>query len=65
MIIPRQLALLGAPCRFLGVAVQQRGGPSLGGIAGQALGMGRRVLLWERGTQPGTLDGDLRHIRLR
>ena len=33
MIIPRQLALLGAPCRFLGVEQRQRGGPSVGGIA--------------------------------
>ena len=64
MIIPRQLALLGAPCRFLGVAVQQRGGPSLGGFTGQALGMGRRVLLRGRGTQPGTLDGDCWDFRI-
>ena len=33
-----------------------RGGRSPGGIAGQAPGMGRRVLLRERGTQPGIVD---------
>ena len=32
---------------------------------GKALGMGRRVLLRERRTQPGTLDCDCRDFRLR
>ena len=34
--------------------VRSRGGRSPGGIAGQAPGMGRRVLLRERGTRFGT-----------
>ena len=29
------------------------------------LPMDRRVLLWQRGTQPGTLDGDFWNIRVR
>ena len=44
--------------------VRVRGGRSPGCFAGQALGMGRRLLLRERGTQHGTLDGDCRDFRL-
>ena len=47
------------------LAIQQRGGRRAGAVAGQALGMGRRVLLWKRRTQPRTLDGDCWYIRLR
>ena len=57
--------LLGAPRRLLGLAIKQRGGRRPGGIAGQTLGMGRRILLWQRGTQPGTVDGDFWNIRVR
>jgi len=39
--------------------------PSARSGDGKALGMGRRVLLRERGTQPGTLDCDCRDFRLR
>ena len=47
---PKPLAekyLLGAPCRFVGVAVQQCGGRSDGYFVGQTLGMGGRILLRE------------------
>ena len=57
MIIPRQLALLGAPCRFLGVAVQQRSGRRVGGITGQAARMGHRIFLWQHRTESGIVDG--------
>ena len=40
----------GTPRRLMGAGIGQRGGPRAGGIAGQALGMGRRVLLRQRGT---------------
>ncbi len=39
--------------------------PSARSGDGKALGMGRRVLLRERRTQPGTLDCDCRDFRLR
>jgi len=42
--------LLGAPRRLLGTGIQQCGGRRASGFAGQTLGMGRRVLLRERGT---------------
>ena len=57
--------ILGASCRLLGVGQRQRGRPSLGGIAGQAIGMGRRVLLRECGTQAITLEYNLRHTGIR
>jgi hypothetical protein len=46
-------------------AIRQRGGRSPGGIAGQASGMGGRVLPRQHRTQPGTLDGYIGNIRLR
>ena len=42
-----------------------RGGRSPGDVSGLAFGMGRRILLRERGTQSGTLDGDFWDFRLR
>ena len=38
--------------------------PSARSGDGKALGMGRRFLFRERGTQPGTLDGDIGNIRI-
>ena len=57
--------LLGAPRRLRGLAIQQRGRRSLSGIAGQAPGMGRWVLLWGHRTQPGIVADDFWNIRVR
>ena len=65
---PKLLAekyLLGAPCWLLGLAIQQCGGRSDGRFAGQALGMGRRVLLRQRGTEFGTLEYNFGYIGIR
>ena len=61
----RRAYLLGAPRRIMGAGIGQRGGPSLGGFSRQALGLGRRVPLRERGTQHGTVDGDCRDFWVR
>ena len=42
--------------------VTGRGGPRVGRFTRQALGMGRRVLLRQHRTQPGTLDGYIGNI---
>ena len=51
--------------RQVGLAVEQCGSRSIGGIDGQAVGMGRRVLLRERGTQQGTPEYNIGHIGVR
>ena len=64
---PKPLAekyLLGAPCQFVGPGFQRRGGHRAGGIAGQALEMGSRVILRQHRTEHGTLDGDFWNIRV-
>ena len=57
--------LEGAPRRIMGAGQRQRSGPSLGGIARQAIGMGRRVLIWEHRTQSGTLEYNCGNFRVR
>jgi len=56
--------LLGAPCRFLGTGIQQRGGRRASGIARQALGMGHQVLLRERRTQHETRGYNSGYVRV-
>jgi len=44
---------------------RQRGRRKVSGWSSEATRMGRRVVLWERGTRPETLDGDFWYIRVR
>jgi hypothetical protein len=59
----KSLADLDVAVGLVGDTWQDR--PSARSGDGKALGMGRRVLLRERRTQPGTLDGDCRDFWLR